>query len=388
MSCRDVGVTSCRQGRRAQQRPPWPRPGARAGQGRSPCSSPVARPLAAQPLPECQPAATAQSGTRAAVLHDPAAAEHGHIGRCACSETLPCVLPNSNARACFQWRASSCISGLQRGSGSDRLRTASAAAAAARRGFAFMTRSGHTQHAGSLVRMVHVCDVRGAQALAHMQDARLEALRGLPGKLQDPASSAELGAPGVLMSAWTKVLAILAAPNAGVRQAAAPVVGCIGAVASKQSSRAGEQFCCPVFTLCKRTMCRLSVAWSCDSRVHSADLMGCCLTGLHASAGVSPGLLFDWAIPLMSGYASGGVSASEGSVYWALSALQHGLRGCDSRAVTRYGNALLDACQALLEAEALPEHLLPLLLDVIKQVWCLHRARCSAPQRTTGLSCI
>ena len=106
--------------------------------------------------------------------------------------------------------------------------------------------------------------------------------------------------------------------------------------------------------------------------------MGYHLTGLHTSAGVSPGLLFDWAIPLMSAYASDGTKATEGSVYWALCALQHGLRGCDSRAVTRYGNALLDACQALLEAEALPEHLLPLLLDVIAQVWCLQRTRCSA----------
>ena len=218
-----------------------------------------------------------------------------------------------------------------------------------------------------------------------MQDARLEALRELPDKLQDPASCAELGSPGVLMSAWTKVLAILAAPNASVRQAAAPVVGCIGAAASKQSSRAGEQFCCPVFTLYKRTMCRLSVAWSCDSRMQSACLIGYYLRGLHATAGVSPGLLFDWAIPLMSAYASGGAGASEGSVYWALSALQHGLRGCDSRAVTRYGNALLDACQALLEAEALPEHLLPLLLDVIVRVRCLPQTRCSAPQRTIGL---
>ena len=109
--------------------------------------------------------------------------------------------------------------------------------------------------------------------------------------------------------------------------------------------------------------------------------MGHDLTGLHASAGVSPGLLFDWAIPLMSAYASDGTKASEGSVYWALSALQHGLRGCDSRAVTRYGNALLGACQALMEAEALPEHLLPQLLDVIVQVWCHYRTRCNAHSR-------
>ena len=100
-----------------------------------------------------------------------------------------------------------------------------------------------------------------------MQDARLEALRGLPGKLQDPASSAELGSPGVLMSVWTKVLAILAAPNASVRQAAAPVVGCIGAVASKQSSRAGDYSAAlSVFSLCRNALCKMCVSWNCDSK--------------------------------------------------------------------------------------------------------------------------
>ena len=72
-----------------------------------------------------------------------------------------------------------------------------------------------------------------------MQEARTKALTSLLGKLQDPASAAELGAPGVLMSAWTKILSLLADPAAPVRQAAAPVLGCIGAMASKQPSRAG-----------------------------------------------------------------------------------------------------------------------------------------------------
>ena len=61
----------------------------------------------------------------------------------------------------------------------------------------------------------------------------------LPGKLQDPGLAADMGAPGVLMSAWTKMLSLLADPVASVRQAAAPIVGCIGAMATKQPSRAG-----------------------------------------------------------------------------------------------------------------------------------------------------
>lgn len=88
----------------------------------------------------------------------------------------------------------------------------------------------------------------------------------------------------------------------------------------------------------------------------------------RAHAGVSPGLFFDWAIPLMTAFVTDAAQADEGSVYWALSALQHGLQRCDDKAVTRYGNALLDACQRLLEADTLPEHLLPLLLLVISQV--------------------
>ena len=71
-----------------------------------------------------------------------------------------------------------------------------------------------------------------------MQDARLDALRKLLGKLRDPA--AEIGSPGMLMSLWNRMLSLLADPSAPVRQAAAPVVGCIGALASKQSSRAGD----------------------------------------------------------------------------------------------------------------------------------------------------
>ena len=112
----------------------------------------------------------------------------------------------------------------------------------------------------------------------------------------------------------------------------------------------------------------------CLKHLHDDESRGRCYRqggGLYAFAGVSPGLLFDWAIPLMTAYATEGVKPDQGSVYWALSALQHGLQGCNNQTVTRYGNALLDACQRLLEADTLPEHLLPLLLHVISQVQIL-----------------
>ena len=90
-----------------------------------------------------------------------------------------------------------------------------------------------------------------------------------------------------------------------------------------------------------------------------------------AYAGISSGLLFDWALPLMTAYVTDEAQPNQGSVYWALSALQHGLQGCDDKTIARYGSALLDACQRLLEADTLPEHLLPLLLPVISQVHTL-----------------
>ena len=73
----------------------------------------------------------------------------------------------------------------------------------------------------------------------------------------------------------------------------------------------------------------------------------------------------------MTAYVTDASQPDEGSVYWALSALQHGLQGCDDKTVARYGSALLDASQRLLEADTLPEHLLPLLLPVISQVQTL-----------------
>ena len=76
----------------------------------------------------------------------------------------------------------------------------------------------------------------------------------------------------------------------------------------------------------------------------------------------------------MTAYAEDGTQDTEGSAYWALSGLQHGLPGCDGRTLTRYGNALLDTCQRLLEADALSGHLLPMLLRVIAQVSCLLHA--------------
>ena len=90
-------------------------------------------------------------------------------------------------------------------------------------------------------------------------------------------------------------------------------------------------------------------------------------------AGVSPGLLFDWALPLLSaqqGSADSSKAADVGSMYWVMTALREGLQHCDDKTVSRYGHALFEACQALLESDDLSVHLLaPLLALLIQASW-------------------
>lgn len=95
---------------------------------------------------------------------------------------------------------------------------------------------------------------------------------------------------------------------------------------------------------------------------------------LFMYAGISPGLLFDWALPLLNQLedaGSGGTGSSAkhvGSLFWVLTALQEGLLHCDDRIVARYGNTLFNACQGLLESDDLSIYLLPPILAVLTQV--------------------
>ena len=95
-------------------------------------------------------------------------------------------------------------------------------------------------------------------------------------------------------------------------------------------------------------------------------------------AGVAPGLLFNWALPLLrwrgDGGGGGGGSPREAgkvrSLFWVLATLREGLAACDDRTLGRYAHALLQAAQALLEEESLSVHLLVPLLGVVAQVGC------------------
>ncbi len=87
-------------------------------------------------------------------------------------------------------------------------------------------------------------------------------------------------------------------------------------------------------------------------------------------AGVSSGLLFNWALPLLSaqqGRGDSGKGADVGSMFWVMTALREGLQHCDDKTVSRYGHALFEACQALLESEDLSVHLVAPLLAILTQ---------------------
>ena len=77
--------------------------------------------------------------------------------------------------------------------------------------------------------------------------------------------------------------------------------------------------------------------------------------GMHA--GVSQGLLFDWALALLGAQAQGR-QADMGTQFWTLVALREGLVAVDEVTLARWAHAVLDACQGLLDAEDTSVHLL------------------------------
>ncbi|CAL8462813.1 g2346 [Coccomyxa elongata] len=167
--------------------------------------------------------------------------------------------------------------------------------------------------------------VRTAITPSNIAVRRVAALRDLDKMLRDGDTDAVTAVQGSLPSLWPQCLGLLGDPSADVRQMAAPVVGLLGAIATRQGARPG----------------------------------------------VSPGLLFNWALPLLSPQQGGddsGQGADVGSMFWVITALREGLQHCDDKTVSRYGHALFEACQALLESEDLSVHLLAPLLALLTQV--------------------
>ena len=93
--------------------------------------------------------------------------------------------------------------------------------------------------------------------------------------------------------------------------------------------------------------------------------------GCFPSAVTTPGVLFDWALPLLTP-GNGGKAASSakdvGVRFAALSALRECLAAADEVTLARYATAVCGAVQRLLEDEQTQMQLLPPLLGVVAQV--------------------
>ncbi|KAK9839154.1 hypothetical protein WJX74_010625 [Apatococcus lobatus] len=165
--------------------------------------------------------------------------------------------------------------------------------------------------------------LRTATNLGAQQAARLTAVGSLQQLLQTPhgALAAQLQLAGV----WPRAVRLLGDGQAAVRQAAAPLVGHLGAIAA---------------------------------RPQSATKTG--------PTGVSQGLLFDWALALL-GAQPQGRQADMGTQFWTLVALREGLAAVDEVTLARWATAVLDACQGLLDAEDTSVHLLAPILGVVVQ---------------------
>lgn len=106
---------------------------------------------------------------------------------------------------------------------------------------------------------------------------------------------------------------------------------------------------------------------------HAAASPGCrAARDSHVcSAVATPGILFDWALPLLTPTSAAG-AADVGVQFAALSALRECLAAADEVTLARYATVTFDACQKLLEDERTLMQLLPPLLGVLTQVRACH----------------
>ena len=93
------------------------------------------------------------------------------------------------------------------------------------------------------------------------------------------------------------------------------------------------------------------------------------LKGLCPSPVSTPGVLFDWALPLLTpGNGKAATGKDVGVRFAALSALRECLAVADDVTLARYATAVCSAVQRLLEDEQTQMQLLPPLLGVVVQV--------------------
>jgi hypothetical protein len=87
----------------------------------------------------------------------------------------------------------------------------------------------------------------------------------------------------------------------------------------------------------------------------------------------TPGVLFDWALPLLTPGDGKARAKDVGVRFAALSALRECLAVADDVTLARYATAVCNAVQRLLEDEQTQMQLLTPLLGVVAQVWATAR---------------
>lgn len=87
-------------------------------------------------------------------------------------------------------------------------------------------------------------------------------------------------------------------------------------------------------------------------------------------AGISPQLLFEWAMPVLSGTANaaGWSGVSIGVQCWVLVALKEGLAAVDTPTLNQHSHVVLTSCLHRLRSEATSVHLVAPMLGLISEV--------------------
>ena len=96
-------------------------------------------------------------------------------------------------------------------------------------------------------------------------------------------------------------------------------------------------------------------------------------------AGVSPNLLFEWAMPILSGQGIVGWKHLDVGVQcWVLVALKEGLAAVEMPVLHQHALAVLTLCHNLLKSEATSVHLIAPVLGLVSEVSSCCEQACSA----------
>ena len=90
-------------------------------------------------------------------------------------------------------------------------------------------------------------------------------------------------------------------------------------------------------------------------------------------AGVSPHLLFEWALPVLAGTANmpGWSGLDIGVQCWVLVALKEGLAAVEAATLNQHAHAVLNSCLHRLRSGATSVHLVAPILGLVSEVYAL-----------------